>query len=201
MDKLKSVAEICEPDSRQLGWWIENHDAGSTRPLTLEEHHASIARIVINEEVPEDIRQHMETAKNLLLYSWYVYRFIPVAELHAYAAFEWALRARLGIEDGAKPSFSKLLDIAIKKNLLSAKHFADFAESLPFPLVTGNDMIDANLSEDIHSRANYMEVFREGIVGLRNLLAHGSFTLWPGGNSTLIVIARAINTLFAPREP
>src|SRR6266404_6682910 len=106
MDALKSVAAMFEPDARQLNWWIRNEDDGSARPMTLEDHHANISQVTLSDSVPEDVRQHMETAKNLALFSWYVYRFIPVAELQAYNAFEWSLRIRFAIDDYTKPSFS-----------------------------------------------------------------------------------------------
>jgi hypothetical protein len=41
-----------------------------------------------------------------------------------------------------------------------------------------------------------MLMFREAIVQLRNVLAHGSFSIWPSGLMTLSVIATAINALF-----
>jgi len=46
----------------------------------------------LNDTVPEKIREHFETTKNLLLYSWFVYRFIPVAEFHAATTLEYALK-------------------------------------------------------------------------------------------------------------
>jgi hypothetical protein len=200
MDQLKALADICTADSRQTNWVILNSEDGSTRPLTLNDHHARIQQIVLDPGVPEDIRQHMETAKNLALYSWYVYRFTPVADLHAYAAFEWALRIRLEIPDDQTPSFKRLLSDAVSKALLKREDFGEFAEPDPFPIVTGNSMVDANLPPMIHSSPEFMRVFQKAIVTLRNMLAHGSVSLWPSGIMTLSVIATAINSLFRARE-
>ncbi len=200
MDFLKPLPEIWTPDSRQTIWESVSSEDGSTRPLTLEDHYASIEQIVLNPEVPEDIRQHMETAKNLALYSWYVYRFIPVAELHAYSALEWALRVRLEIPDHRSPKFSRLLTEAVNKGLLQTKDFEAFSGSDPFPIVTGNSIIDANLPATIHTHPDFMQVFQKAIVALRNVLAHGTFTIWPSGLMTLSVIATAINALFRTRE-
>jgi len=200
MDSLKQLAAICEPDVRQTNWVRLSVVDGSMRPLMLEDHYTSIEQIVLSHDVPEDIRQHMETAKNLALYSWYVYRFTPVAELHAYSAFEWALRIRLNVNDEHSPSFSSMLGNAIRKGLLRTSDFQQFAEPDPFPIVTGNSLIDANLPPTIHSHPDFMRVFQKAIVKLRNVLAHGSLSLWPSGVMTLSVIATAIDALFRTRE-
>ena len=200
MDFLKPVETIFEPDPRQLNWWIRNYDDGSVRQLTLEEHHANISRVILSDAVPEDVRQHMETAKNLALYSWYVYRFIPVAELQAYTALEWALRIRLEVADNAKPSFGGLLRRAIKQELITPADFKPLSETRPFATITGNSLFDANLPSAFHTDPRFMEAFYKGIVGLRNLLAHGSFQLWPDGTSTLAVVALAVNALFRAEE-
>jgi hypothetical protein len=75
--------------------------------------------------VPAPIREHFNTGKNLLLYAWFVYRFIPVAELHAYSTVEMALRERAKLEGRperldrkgrAVPwKFSELLQMAVKE--------------------------------------------------------------------------------------
>jgi hypothetical protein len=200
MDSLKTLAEIWTPDSRQTSWVRLNSEDGSMRPLTLEDHYASVQQIIVNPLVPEDIRQHMETAKNLALYSWYVYRFIPVAELHAYAAFEWALRIRLNEPDDATPSFRRLLADAVKAGMLKTEDFKEFSEPDPFPIVTGNSLVDANLPPTIHASPEFLSVFQEAIVTLRNMLAHGSVSIWPSGIMTLSVIATAINALFQIRD-
>lgn len=200
MDSLKPLAEVCAPDSRQTAWVRLDASDGSMRPLTLEDHYTSIEQITLSSDVPEDIRQHMETAKNLALYSWFVYRFTPVAELHAYSAFEWALRMRLNIDDDRTPKFSAMLDQAVRQGLLRTSDFQEFAEPDPFPIVTGNSLIDANLPPAIHSHPDFMRVFQRAIVKLRNVLAHGSLSLWPSGVMTLSVIATAINALFKTRQ-
>lgn len=46
---------------------------------TLADRHAAVARYVLNATAPDAVRIHFETAKNLFLYGWFVYRFHPVA--------------------------------------------------------------------------------------------------------------------------
>jgi hypothetical protein len=194
MDLLKPLSEIFTPDFRQARVRLRSADL-SMRPVTLEDHHADLQEITLDAEVPEHLRQHMETAKNLMLYSWYVYRFIPVAELHAYSAFEMALRLSLKADDD-KVTFRPLLKKAIDNGLIKTQDFALFAEPDPFPIVSGNALIDANLPPDIHSHPDFMQIFLNAIVALRNLLAHGSPSIWPSGVMTLHVMATAINALF-----
>jgi len=195
MDALKSIAAMFEPDPRQLNWWIRNEDDGTVRPMMLDDHHVNISQVTLSDSVPEDVRQHMETAKNLALFSWYVYRFIPVAELQAYNAFEWALRIRYAIADDEKPSFSKLLRRAIDERLLTRADLATGLSVSPFEIVTGNAFLDANLSTGLEDE-QFMEAFHRGIIGLRNLLAHGSFNLLPDGTMTLKVVALAMKAMF-----
>ena len=45
--------------------------------------------------VPKGVRLHFDTARNLYLYAWFVYRFHVVAEQQALATLELALRSRL----------------------------------------------------------------------------------------------------------
>ena len=70
-DPLKSLNEICSPDPRQ------KHFTGS-----LSDRHHILSEINLHLGVPVDVRQLFETAKNLCLYTWFVYRFHQVAELH-----------------------------------------------------------------------------------------------------------------------
>lgn len=100
-DLLRTPSTVCTPDSRspKLSFL-------TNQPLTVEYQHEAVVEIVLHQNVPEDIRIQFETTKNLYLYAWFVFRFYPVAELHAYTCLEFALRARFGDE---------LLEAQIKK--------------------------------------------------------------------------------------
>jgi hypothetical protein len=69
------------------------------RPITLDDHHSDIARYTLYPSVPEKLATHFETGKNLYLYAWFVYRFYPVADLHARTSLEFALKERIGEEN------------------------------------------------------------------------------------------------------
>ena len=49
----------------------------------------------MSDAVPEKIRILFDTARNLYLYSWFVYRFYNVAEQQVFGCLEMAIRERL----------------------------------------------------------------------------------------------------------
>jgi hypothetical protein len=79
---------------------------------SLEQDHQLLSEITLDENVPIAVRQLFETAKNLSLYSWFVYRFHQVSEMVAFAAMEMALRERYlkenpPVEESASESTEK----------------------------------------------------------------------------------------------
>ncbi|MFP1683444.1 hypothetical protein ACLD0W_13105 [Alloalcanivorax sp. C16-1] len=87
-DALKSLEEFGLPDSR--------NDS-----LDITSWHARVARIVLEEKVPIDVRQTFENAKNISLYSYYSYRLHQSAEIIGYKALEQALKAKYDAVKGA----------------------------------------------------------------------------------------------------
>lgn len=87
-DALRSITSLGAPDRRML--------VGVQDPQSeLAARHAFLSTLALDEAVPEHVRTHFETAKNVLLYSWCVYRFHMVAELYALSTLEFAFRERL----------------------------------------------------------------------------------------------------------
>jgi len=70
-------------------------EGGWVRSITQQDRHEFIAAYDLNPAVPEDIRVQFDTARNLYLYAWNVYRFHVVAEHQALSTLELALRTRL----------------------------------------------------------------------------------------------------------
>ncbi|MCF8078613.1 MAG: hypothetical protein K9K88_04950 [Desulfobacterales bacterium] len=116
MEELKSLSGIFEPDIRSTAWFISEPESGKQRKIAIEDHHKWISEIALVKSVPEKIRDHFETAKNLLLYSWFVYRFAPVAERHALTSLEFALKEYFGESKGG---LNRLLSRALKRELFS----------------------------------------------------------------------------------
>ena len=200
VEMLKPFNELNEPDSRRLGWSILNHETGEVRPLQFADHYRAIEKITLDSFVPEGIQTLFNTARNVLVYSWQVYRFTVVAELQAYSTLEYALRDRLGIggnSDG--PGLARLLKRAAKEGVLRDDAFAALLSHPHHPVITGNSLIDANADPLVVAKRGHVAVLSEALPMLRNTLAHGSSSVWPDALSTFRLIAVAINWMYANR--
>jgi hypothetical protein len=92
-DALRDPKQATDPDARSEAFAVL--DPEGIRKATLADSHGAIRDFVLNPAVPNSIMVHFETAKNLYLYAWFVYRFYPVAEQQALTALEFALREKL----------------------------------------------------------------------------------------------------------
>lgn len=126
MEQLKTLEEISQPDSRNLNYVIVDPETGEHRRYSLQDAHAAIREIELAEEVPDDIRDHFQTARHLLLYSWFVYRFVSVAQMQAFASLEYALRVRLGYRDQQRPYLTQLLEEAVRQGAFRDDKFRDW---------------------------------------------------------------------------
>ena len=92
-DGLRSLKEMEQPDVRMAHFAVR--DDGGFRPITQRDRHESISSLELDEAVPGEIRMHFDTARNVYLYAWFVYRFHVIAEQQALATLELALRTKL----------------------------------------------------------------------------------------------------------
>jgi hypothetical protein len=92
-DGLRSVDQLGRADARMQ--FFAMSESGTTRAFGQEDRRAGISRFELRSEVPDDVRVHYDTARNLYLYAWFVYRFHAIAEQQALASLEMALRLRL----------------------------------------------------------------------------------------------------------
>ena len=197
-DPLKSLDEICEPDKRQklfLG-------------ISLNGNHAKLSRIKLNRRVPVEVRQLFETAKNLSLYSWFVYRFHQVSELTAYSALEMALRLRYEKEVGKK---RRVLDLDMRKKttgliIIDLAAYRNETEKSKKSLEVDRVLLTAvnrfrlirrlNKKSESSKRTDIVSGIVDSFAILRNELAHGSSTLHPNSIATLQVVAEVINQIY-----
>lgn len=198
MDTLKPLEEITIADERWTHFVHFNPIDQTFKPIGLAERYAAIEAITLLDSVPDMVREHFDTAKNLLLYAWFVYRFIPVAELHAYSTVEMALKEQAERESLNIKNLKKLLEVAIQRGWIVDDGFANVrsehkameeeeAWRLQFGLPSTPEEEDAQ---------RYCKVLLDTMPYLRNDLAHGSRTLHPGGVGTLAICADLINQLF-----
>lgn len=144
---------------------------------TLESYHASIAVYKLDETVPIKVHELFETAKNLQLYSLYVYRFGMVAAKQAIAAMELALRIYASNEG--------------YKNLGGLKKLLKRAQQ--------DKWIDLSLV----SPTNSARQFVDSICNIRNEFAHGSEMLMDPSFfvSMLKSTSQVINQLYSDYKP
>ncbi|MDI1325636.1 MAG: hypothetical protein PSV23_02445 [Brevundimonas sp.] len=91
---IKPLDQMLEADPRYQDLLIEE-PAGEWRALSLGDHHAIVAAIVIPASVPDEVATLFRRAQHAFLYAWFDYELAPLAEAQAFAALESALRLRL----------------------------------------------------------------------------------------------------------
>jgi hypothetical protein len=116
MARLKPRAEILLPDIRNRNRGNLDHSTGMISEMTIESFYDELKKIELQGAVPECVQSHFATAKNLVLYSWFVYPFNMVAALHAFASLEMAVKEKTG---DRKTSLRKQLDQVLKGRKLS----------------------------------------------------------------------------------
>jgi hypothetical protein len=196
-EHLRPIEHMSSPDPRWLTYGSLNAD-GTHEPITIERYAEPIQKIKLNPSVPESVVTHFETAKNLALYAWSVYRFTPVAELYAYISIELALRDVTG--DKKRP-FKKLFEEAIKEKVLSNEKFSKWKlvtklrERQYEESVEWSKVLKAQESPP-PEYWNYLEVIVKIIPSFRNNYAHGSTSISPWAYAALTDSAEIINQLY-----
>ena len=89
---MKPLEEVLNADNRNAHYVLTNKFTGHARQMTLDDHYEAVQSCDLKENVPVEIIEHYETAKNLYVYSWFSYRFGMVAKRHAITSLEYALR-------------------------------------------------------------------------------------------------------------
>lgn len=219
-DQLRNASTAHECDARSLTTVAIRAD-GAISMISLDERHCEVAAFTLHANVPLDVRIHFETAKNLYLYAWFVYRFYPVAEQQALAALEFGLRTRLAMLHPAKygpnstwiPSLSKMLETARKDGLISnagmraterwamlraRNRVSDHATRRL--IESGAEFIefdpDSAVPEPQDYSADALSIFIETLPAIRNALAHGSSMLHPTVLGTFEIVADLVNQLY-----
>ncbi len=208
------------PDARTVSTVAMRPD-GSTSMVALADRHADVAQFELLPTVPADIRIHFETAKNLCLYAWFVYRFFPVAEQQALITLEFALRERLALRYPDKfgsaskwvPSLTKMLETARKDGLISnaglraTERWAlrrardrvlnDATRRL---IENGVEFVEYDLDGVVPEQQDYRDdaltVFIGTLPEIRNIYAHGSSMLHSTVLGTFEIVTDLINQLF-----
>lgn len=208
-DALRAPSNACNPDPRMSG------DGNG-----LQDRWRSIAALELATDVPEPVVHHFETAKNVLLYAWFVYRFHMVAEQYVLTTLELALRERLLRDNLIKvtadwvPGLKPMLGKAREHGLISNLRFAPGRElarrraEMRQSLEMIRRMQELGLSEISYDASNvevtaddlafdWIEQFEGSLPTLRNMHAHGTENLYPTVFSTFRIVHNLIGQLFA----
>lgn len=199
-DRLRAPEKALVPDVMQQFFSVVNIQTGESRPKTLEDHHAKISSFTLDESVPDNIQVHFEISKNLLLYSWFVYRFVSVAEMHVHTSTEYALRERIGDAAGKKATLRPLLEYAVKYGLIDDNGFSHYVrlrqESLEVEQMLHEIGGGASVKSEPIDPKRYSRVLVETMPQLRNVFHHGSNSLMHGTFLTFRICCDLINQLF-----
>lgn len=206
--------------------WIRHGDINVNPVQGLSEHHGDVAQINLATSVPENIQIQFETAKNLYLYAWYVYRFFPVAEHHALTCLEFGLRQRFPDSlpkkywdkpAGWKPTLRPMLHFAIDTGIIKNEGFRRWHDEVQrraqqrYSHERLLEMIERDLNqiEIDYDHAvpnhqdrdwNYLAVLLDVLPGIRNSYAHGSTMLHNQVLSTIGLVSEILNQLFEVRR-
>ncbi len=152
MEKLKKFDEITKQDERFKAFLIIDQDSGKYKPITLEHIYNSVySRIKLDDHVPEEIQNYFARVQNLILYSWFFYPFLTVAQQLVYPSLELALKIALKKEKEKKDGLKKLIKEALEKKLINPK-YEKSVKWLPFfrnQFAHGSSSLDSNISDVI----------------------------------------------------
>jgi hypothetical protein len=162
----------------------------------------------LHKGVPQDIATQFEVARNLMLYSYFVFEFQTQAEFQAYAALEFALRERFDRPTIQKKRGNEILNIpvmlkgllqrAVDENLLQPEKFPSFAWTNQLRKFHAERM--GHKVEPISAK-EWLELIQKHIKGQRDHLAHGNPHLWlPSSFDQIERCADIINALFPTCE-
>lgn len=222
-DFLRVPENVCKADQRNESYAVLSDNG--FRPKQLKDQHSAVARLVLHNGVPEGIRIQFETTKNLYLYSWFVYRFYPVAQHHVYTCLELALResfeeAMLATGEPKRehgPGLKRLLTYAIEKGFLKNENFEVWRHRTrvnakmrtmyeEIEEMSRLDLDQMELDEskieikDVDRNHDYLTILLETIPYLRNHYAHGSKSLHNQVLGTIQIVAEIINQIFSKKE-
>ena len=220
-EKLRPLAFVCEPDPRSTVFGKIDNTIGTARNIELSDHHEAIAPLTLHAGVPEDVVQQFETARNLYLYAWFVYRFYVVAEHHSLVCLELALRDRLKAESsagkihyrGKKPTLRPLLECAVQQGLIKNEGFEIWRNRgvirsrARVNMEKAREMTEKNLKEitwdesEIEVTAedldwDYTATLVDVLPELRNTYGHGSTMLHNNVLNCIQIACEIINQLY-----
>jgi hypothetical protein len=204
---LKPLEGLFEQDPRHAAFARVDPSTGSIRPKSLEDHYSDIEALSLPYQVPEDIRLHFDTSRNLFLYSWFLWRFAMVAQLYSYVSLELALRHRAMMENqivpDSTPGLARLLALAIKHKWIVIRDLPEYialdlaqkAALERWSQVYSEPELASIWAPQVDPN-KYSEMVAKVVPSLRNELAHGTTFLFGNPYATLVRCRDMISQLF-----
>lgn len=185
-EEFKPFEDVFEPDSRWRIFEVTHKARVESRKVDIKDFHQRLDLLKLNESVPESIYHHFLTARHLMLYAWFVYRFAPVASQHALIAMEFALKHKIAsdVSEFKGQGLKQYFQLARNEQWIRPEGFRMWQMIRHRSQQTGDEWLDGAL---------------EGMRELRNSFAHGSSFLHEDGFVFLEFAADFINQLY-PEE-
>jgi hypothetical protein len=194
MEELKRLEEIYEPDERQKIFVSLDREKGVIKEMLLEDYHRMADSIKLHSGVPEVVRDQFETARNLIVYSWFYYPFNVTAQLQAITCVELALKIKANcrfVSKGRPPGLKELLKKAVNERWITDNGFAQVRE---IKIQDTSKIKFRKLNGEVVS--SYCETVIEALPEIRNYLMHGERLLHSQGADWVDKCAEIINQLF-----
>lgn len=225
-DGLRLPQHVCDADPRNHLFVKADPETGKSQPLSQADQYGAVAIYTLSEVVAESVRILFDTARNLYLYAWFVYRFYNIAEQQVFACLEMALRERLKNEmplpeaywlknkRSQAPSLRPMLRYVIDMGYIRNEDFRIWRErgivrsrqryemeKLQEMKKQGLNSIELDYSkvvvkEEDLENYDYLDVLLIHIPNVRNNYAHGSGLLHNQVLHSFEVVSEFINKLF-----
>ncbi len=99
---LKPLAEILQADPRFASDMMLSE--GEWRPVRFEDHYALVQATELHRGIPDEVQETFDRARNVVLFAWFCYGLLVVAEMQAFSALELGLKLRLRADGWNKKS-------------------------------------------------------------------------------------------------
>lgn len=202
---FRDLEDVCKPDKR-MKYFCADEFCTNLLSDDIKYQRNIISGLVLPDYVPDEIYIRYDTAKNLFLYAWFVYRFHNVAELHLYSTLEMALRLRYGDEAKSEheeyvrgksgkhrkkynPTLHSLLCFTVNHGYIVASDFEAYNVSF------GQESGGTSSSEQ---EDRFLQNFVGIVPKFRNDLGHGSITLHPDIQRSFTMVRDVLVKIFNP---
>ena len=195
---MKTIDDVMLPDERSSAFVRYDPPSGKFVRIQIEDLLEELSRYYIKDSVPEMIKDSFTTAKNIRLYSWYVYTFTPVSDLFALGCLEYAIKAKIGSAfDTRRWGLRRCLEHAVSEKWIKDDGVKEI-NNMDSSYKAIFEVLGLKYEEpiEIEDPQAYVKRLVDILSEHRNELAHGTPILYPGGYSVLKCVSKLINQIY-----